>query len=280
MDPLAPRCPHCEALNPDSKLAGKFAHQIITPFWKQLVFFLVGLGGLEIFGLLLSVIVQGVVIANHPGASTEELTKLLSEPSTLFVVNAGVYIVLAVVLSLIMWRHWPKLFQNMKGWVPYVAGLVGLVVILGTEMLYNVGASAILQSLGIKPSGNANQSSIEIMSLAIPAGSIFVFGILGPFVEEVTYRVGLFGFLCRVNKAFGYIVGMLIFAFIHFNWQAIWSPAYDGALIVELVNLPPYLFAGAVFCFLYDRFGFGASFSAHALNNLISITLILVAPNA
>ncbi len=114
------------------------------------------------------------------------------------------------------------------------------------------------------------------MVKAVPVFSFIVFGLIGPFCEEVTYRVGLFGFLGRFNKVVAYLGTALIFGFIHFGWSAIWSPAYPGHLVVELINLPPYIGAGAAFCFLYDRWGFGAAFLAHATNNVFSVITSMI----
>ena len=53
---------------------------------------------------------------------------------------------------------------------------------------------------------------------------------------------------------------------------------YAANLTNELLNMPLYLFAGFAFSFLYDKFGLAASFTSHALNNLVSIisTIILI----
>ena len=49
------------------------------------------------------------------------------------------------------------------------------------------------------------------------------------------------------------------------------------SFINELINLPPYVFAGLTFTFLFEKFGFGCGLFAHILNNVYSIfaTLLL-----
>ena len=90
----------------------------------------------------------------------------------------------------------------------------------------------------------------------------------------------IFSFLKRINSIFAYVISALIFALIHFDFNSIivgvetsnWS-----ILINELINLPPYVFAGLTFTFLFEKFGFGCGLFAHILNNVYSIfaTLLL-----
>ena len=83
--------------------------------------------------------------------------------------------------------------------------------------------------------------------------------------------VGLFGLGARLGKWAGYILGVLVFAFIHFDFTSIGT----DAVAAELISLPNYLFSGAVLCFLYDKFGLCGSYLTHALNNLQSVVLII-----
>ena len=132
----------------------------------------------------------------------------------------------------------------------------------------------------IYPTGpNANQTAINSLLGSYPLFCILVLGILGPVVEELTYRIGLFSFLMRTKRWIAYLVTIVIFALIHFDFMSI-VPAVRGDpsdLIKELINLPSYLFAGGVLCVLYDTVGFSASLVAHIGNNLYSIIVSILA---
>ena len=114
-----------------------------------------------------------------------------------------------------------------------------------------------------------NQSIATEMVLRNPATCIIILGFIGPLVEELTYRVGLFTLCKRASTVLAYIVTTLVFAAIHIDF-------FSENIINELVALPDYLFAGAIFCLLYDREGFGASYLAHVGNNLFSVISIII----
>ncbi|MBP5694703.1 MAG: CPBP family intramembrane metalloprotease, partial [Bacilli bacterium] len=105
-----------------------------------------------------------------------------------------------------------------------------------------------------------------------PITCLFIFGLIGPICEEITYRVGLFSLLKRKNRALAYLVTIAVFALIHFNFSN--DPA---TLLNEIINLPYYMFAAFAFSFAFDKFGFAASATAHISNNLISLFLVVMA---
>ena len=113
-----------------------------------------------------------------------------------------------------------------------------------------------------------NESVLREIIKAFPALSVFVFGIVGPFCEELTYRVGLFGCF-KKYKWLAYLTSIIVFALMHFGFT---SPN----IIDELVNLPIYLFSGAAFAFAYDKFGLAGSLSAHVTNNLYAIIASII----
>ena len=113
-----------------------------------------------------------------------------------------------------------------------------------------------------------NQGTASSIATAYPIFAIVILGILGPICEEFAYRVGLFSFLRRVSPVLAYIGTALIFGLIHFDFTS-------KDLITELVYLPNYVFAGIMFSLLYEFGGIGASTTAHILNNLFSVLLII-----
>lgn len=276
MDPVSPTCPHCQGENPDPKMKTAYLHQLIVPTWKQIVLFIIGLIGLNVVATIVQFGMEVTYTATHPGATVQDIANYLTEPTNLFIPNAIAYVSVGIALGLLLWKAWPAIFKPLKRWQPYVAALVAFVAVIVAEIVYSQFSGAVLKAMGIVPQSNTNQQGIVAMVKAVPAFSFIVFGLIGPFCEEVTYRVGLFGFLGRFNKVVAYLGTALIFGLIHFGWSAIWSPAYPGHFIVELINLPPYIGAGAVFCFIYDRWGFGAAFLAHATNNVFSVITSMI----
>ena len=143
-------------------------------------------------------------------------------------------------------------------------GFIFVIVIYAFDILYGM-----LISKYTGGESNQNQNNVVSILTAYPALSIIILGLVGPFCEECTYRLGLFNVLKRWNSAIAYILSALIFGAIHFNWQNIGSA-------IEWLNLPPYIVSGLLFALAYDKFGFGASYLAHALNNTISCTLSII----
>ena len=70
--------------------------------------------------------------------------------------------------------------------------------------------------------------------------------ILAPFAEEMTYRIGLFSALKRVNLILAFIVTALVFGLIHFDLSGViqgFNTGTEGSrkyAINELCNLPLY----------------------------------------
>ena len=192
------------------------------------------------------------------------------------IINFVSYFILGIAMSFILWKDWKKIFNSFKGWRTYVFGLAGL----GAIFVFSNFWSIIIQLLQIDVSDNINQSSAVNLVVTYPLLSIIVIGVIGPLCEELAYRAGLFSFLKRINSIFAYVISALIFALIHFDFNSIIvgiETSNWGILINELINLPPYIFAGLTFTFLFEKFGFGCGLFAHILNNVYSIfaTLLL-----
>ena len=117
---------------------------------------------------------------------------------------------------------------------------------------------------------NVNQQTAESLITNYPIIAAFVICILGPICEELTYRVGLYSFLRRINKYLALIVTMVVFAMIHFTFEA-------ENIVEELWSLPSYLISGLLLTLAYELRGPACSITAHACYNLIAIIMIMVA---
>jgi hypothetical protein len=228
-----------------------------------LLFFLgwIGLIGFAVFFSALFAMLAPVFL------SIEETEIFLNSDLFFSYVNSLSYLTLFMIGIIITWPFLrttliPALFSG-QWWL----GLPFTFAILLTSF----GLVSLYDALGIQLDDNQNQAAIVRLVKDSPIISLVTFGLLGPIVEEWTYRLGLFQYLKGRNKWIAYLVTLTIFGFIHFDFNA-------TNLTNELFNLPIYLVAGAWFCFLYDRFGLQVAMATHIFNNLLSIMSILISP--
>ena len=253
VDPTATNCPRCgeELLNPEEKKP--FLNDIHCGWVRNLTCFLTGWAGLQVFSLIFSLILQLAMGVNKDSSAALKASYMI----TVQCVSYG-FIFLALIA--ILWPYLKEIFRSFKGWKPYVAGVVGFIVMIGINIIWNLISKAINPAT----SSNENQQAVVSMTKSFPALSILFFGLIGPIVEEITYRVGLFGLAKRVNRVFAYIIVPIVFGFIHFDFESIGTDRF----LNEILNMPTYILGGLALTFLYDRFGFAASSTTHILNNL------------
>ncbi|MCR5078899.1 MAG: CPBP family intramembrane metalloprotease [Bacilli bacterium] len=268
-------CVHCKA-DLNNRDAKKFEQQLIVPFWKEIVFFLLALFGLSAIATVVQSIQLSMVMGQNPELSLQEAAKVVSSGGYILFLEFFAYGMVFLGAGTLLWSSWKDIGKSLANWKPYLMGIAGLAVIMAFEMSYNMVTSMILKAAGIEPASNNNQSAIVTIVSMAPFLSVIVFGFIGPFVEELAYRVGLFGFLSRINKVFAYVGVPLVFGLIHFDFGAGFDFANVSSCVNEWVNLPIYMFSGLVFSFLYDKFGFGASLVAHTANNVFSISMIII----
>lgn len=86
-----------------------------------------------------------------------------------------------------------------------------------------MGINMIIDSISIlifgPVSDNVNQQIVVEVIKATPVASFIFIPFLGPIVEELTYRVGLYSLLRRWNKIAALVISALIFGFIHFDYS-------------------------------------------------------------
>lgn len=116
---------------------------------------------------------------------------------------------------------------------------------------------------------NANQEDAIKYVTNYPILMFFVTVFFGPICEELTYRVGLYTFLRRINKILAICVTAIVFAFIHFHFGA-------KDIAGELWSIPTYLACGALLSIAYEYHGPACSITAHMAFNLIAFLAIVV----
>lgn len=255
--------------------------------WKTIVLFFVGWLGLKI-------VATGTQIIRCLtfGATTEEILAFLTAEDSSQVpqiikvalgtieakatINFTVYFIVFAILIAIINVDFKHLFISFKDKWPLPAALIGLAVILTFNRLYSTTINFFY-----KMTNNENENSLDSIIVVYPFISLVVFGLIGPIVEEITYRVGLFDTIKKGTRSrlIAYIVSMLVFALIHFSFDSIIKYINTGnpkQFINELLNLPLYLSAAFVFTFLYDKGGIAASLYCHIFNNILSIGLTII----
>lgn len=281
-DPTLSSCPKCGGENESLRGNHAFDHHVHETFPLQITFILIQTLGMILFGVLLAIGVEIGYIMSHPNATAEELTAYVSSVSVSFGLNAAGYVAVLIVYLLIegLRKRYKELFKSFANWKSYVFGAIGGGLIILITYLYSLSLSGIFQAAGFEPPGpNHNEILVQEMVRAFPVLSFFIFGFIGPFGEEMGYRVGLFGFCSRLGKFAAYAISGVVFGLAHFDIEAL--TAGDSArLIVEFANLPSYVGAGLLLGFIYDRFGLAASYTAHTLNNVVSLITTLAGPQA
>ena len=193
------------------------------------------------------------------GLTGDELKAALTEFSSsvrfTLLINDLTYTLVFAAMLLFLWkdnRRLLKSFANLKILFGFVVGFTMIIL------------SGIWSNIAIKlgASTNINQGAVEETIKASPLLAVLVTGLIAPFVEELTYRVGAFTFLKRINTVLAYVVVGALFGLIHIK---------DYGSLNEWLSYPSYLIAGLCLCFAYDKFGFGGSFLAHAMNNLLAV---------
>lgn len=222
------------------------------PLWQNIVLFVVGCGGIYVLSLLASAITI--------------LLRLGSEAELSGAANFITYSFLIVALLGVLNKNIVRLFKDKK-WPSILIGFgIGVGMIIFTVIYGNI-LNAVMGPVETNDNEKALRSFIGIY----PITSIIFLGIIGPVCEELTYRVGLFN-IVKKPKWVAFVVSIIIFAFMHFNFL---SPDIGK----EFLNLPSYLVSGAALAIAYHFFGFWGSLTAHMTNNLYSVLVFILATN-
>jgi len=235
----------------------------MIPFRKQLIIFLIGCLGFQVIGLITSLPFS--LYGSTHFATTKEIEAFVNQAKIQAFINCITYCLTYIALILSSGKYLPEIIQKFKIKDAYVGAFVGVAAIYVFNILYGV----ILSLFNANVTDNQNEAALESIIASYPVMSLFIFGLLGPICEELTYRLGLFSLCKRKNRILAYTLTIIVFTLIHANFTA-------NSWLNELLNIPYYAVAAGIFCFLYDRYGFASSTTAHVLNNLISIVTTII----
>ncbi len=264
-DEMTKSCPYCGNEDQDKERWEKFDRIIWVSPVRQAVIFIIGLVGLYIVSFIVSFIVVWYV-TNQGG----DVNEIIYSDRINMALNIASYGVTFILLGVCLYKYRKDIFKAFTHKDVYWKGLVWAAVIIAFSLIYSL-----LISLVWETEGNNNQVSIESLTMAYPISSILLFAIVGPLVEEATYRVGLFSFCRRINRWAAYLITAIVFSLIHFDFTCFTSGDTDF-IINELINLPSYIAAALVFSYAYEKGGYACSSFAHILNNLVAILAIIV----
>ena len=261
-DPLSSSCPKCNEKNEEvDPRARSFAPLLTLGANREIGLFLIGFVGLFLLAQVIGIITLSAESFRYAqmGLTGDELKAALTEFSSsvrfTLLINDLTYTLIFAAMLLFLWkdnRRLLKSFANLKILFGFVVGFAMIIL------------SGIWSNIAIKlgASTNINQGAVEETIKASPLLAVLVTGLIAPFVEELTYRVGAFTFLKRINTVLAYVVVGALFGLIHIK---------DYGSLNEWLSYPSYLIAGLCLCFAYDKFGFGGSFLDHAMNNLLAV---------
>lgn len=245
------RCPKCHLINEFSRDNKK----INMMFWPsptmQSIYFIAGLLLLFIMPIIMQASYQDLI------SSSPILYSALT--------NFATYCSMFILFILLLIPNYPafgKQFTN--GFKPYIIFAIGVCLLIAFSYFWSWISSLILPG-----SINDNQSAVNAVTIDYPLMALFTTVFFAPFVEELIYRVGLFGFLHRINRYLAYAVSIIFFALIHINFAS-------SNLASEALAIPTYLVASFILCISYEKGGFASSYLIHVLNNLLAFILILV----
>lgn len=194
--------------------------------------------------------------------------------SALTFLNTGRYLLVIAIFILLFhaFKMLKPLFKSFLKVRALVTGLAYGALVILVSILYSEITGLIFQL----ESDNENQKLVVEIIKSYPILSFIWIPFIGPFVEEITYRLGLFAFLRRYNKYLAYVLVGLIFGLIHFNLPLEEGVINQAKLAVELVNLPNYMISGLLFAYIYEKEGIASSTYAHISNNLLSYILTII----
>ena len=252
-DPTLNKCPECHNNNELFKLNRVPKRVVFLHPICQLALFVIGFAFL---GMFVTEYIYAILIRSM------DIDNSLFQSALLMTFT---YVTMFIALSAVPLLSRRKYFlSKFNSGIDYIYGIAFAITLMAAGILVNA-----IISIWHTPADNVNQASVEAIAKGYPLIAILIMSIIGPICEELTYRVGLYSFLRRINKYLALIVTALVFAMIHFTFEA-------ADIIEELWSFPSYVVSGLILTIAYEHRGPACSFTAHVCYNLIAILMIMV----
>ena len=247
-------CPKCHKNNELFALNRLPKHVVFLHPVAQIGLFL---AGFSLAGMLLAELFFANIVSLIP---SEDL--ILKSTVLLFLTYA---FMLGGLASIVFLTRKNEFLKRFKQPVSYLYGLGYAITII----CVSVAIGAIISLMYTAEESNVNQATAIAIAKGYPFLAYIILGLIGPICEELTYRVGLYSFLRRINKYLAFAVTVAVFAFIHFDYTA-------EDIVNELWSLPSYLAAGFLLTLAYEHRGPSCSILAHVLYNSFAFVMMLV----
>lgn len=255
-DPTLKKCPHCYKSN-ELYLNRQISNNIL--FLHPLAQVGIFLVGFAFAGMLIAEIIFSIFASGIKDNDLLKSTVILS--ATYFSMFIGL-------LCIPLTTRRKEFLSKYKRPIDYIYGIAYAITIVLMSM-----ALSTLISLFHNVGDNANQTAVISVSKNYPILAFFIFGLIGPICEELTYRVGLYSLFRRINKYLAFAITMIVFAFIHFDFESF----TNGNLVEELWSIPSYLLSGLLLTIAYEHRGPACSMTAHMAYNTFALLMILAA---
>lgn len=259
-------CPKCQTENESDESKRIPKKLLMLRSLTQFALFVVGWLGLSLVSTIVLSIWAATIGKANQIPFTDVLANLDAYPEMLLWSNIITYLTIFLIMFFILLPSLKTIYKTLRGSNPYLLGNIFGVCLVIINFIITFLTSSLTEG-----TPNNNQSSLQSMISMQPVICLIIFGIVGPIVEELTYRVGLFAFLNRTGKLWvAYIISTIFFALIHFDFGA-------DNILNEFINLPSYLVAGLLLCFAYQKGGLATSSIAHIINNVTSVIFVIIA---
>lgn len=236
--------------------------------YKKISLFALGFAGIYIIVILFSIFnIYGLIYDFFYIDTLESKLKFLSD-SNLILNYSIYYVIFLIMLPIIGSEELKKITSEFKIKENIAEGISLGIILVSAQVLYNLIIGIFFPNI----TSNANESGVDNIINSSPFLAFIAVGIIGPIVEEATYRYGLFSFIKQRSRFLAYFVTILIFSLIHFelNLNDI------NALINEVLNLPSYIIGAVILCYAYDKNDkISVSITAHIFNNATSALITI-----
>ena len=250
------------------KIKKQYNHYLSTLFCLGL--FLSGFLLLQIFGYFFSIALENL----------DDIYLAVSLSN--FLPYVATTIISLLILYFASKKNFIKHFLPFKNGNVYFRAVYYSFGIYLVSLIWGLISQSIATSIGLDLSVNTNQSILIILIQKQPIITGITVVLLGPLLEELTYRYGLFEMISRKNKILAFILTSLIFGFIHFDFESCFYANntfgfYLESFLIEILNIPSYILSGTVLCYAYYKEdNIATPFMAHVYNNALSYILILL----
>ena len=252
-DPALEECPTCHKEN-ELYVLNRLPKRVL--FLNPIAQFSLFIAGFAFAGMLLTELLVDIF-----------LVQLFAVDSALFGAASlfAKYIVMFIgLLLIVMLTRRQLFFDKLKNPTDYLYGVLYAISLFVVSLLISMFINVFTEV-----NDNTNQSNAlnVVKNYPIIAGSIICF--IGPVCEELTYRVGLYSFLRRINKYAAFAVTTIVFALIHFDF-------YAEDMFTELLSLPSYIACGFLLTLAYEHKGPACSILAHMVYNTYAFVMMVI----